>query len=124
MLKCLIAAFGICVLPVFALAQDIRIEVVGVTEDAHLFRDNDAILIGRDETNHIRLKERFVSRSHAKITCFKIDCLLTDLRSTNGTTLNGESVQYGRNAVLGNGDVIGIGNYQLIFFSRQAKEKK
>lgn len=124
MLKRVIAAVAICFLPVFALAQDIRIEVVGATEDAHLFRDNDAILIGRDETNHIRLKERFVSRSHAKITCFKIDCLLTDLRSTNGTTLNGESVQYGRNAVLGNGDVIGIGNYQLIFFSRQAKEKK
>lgn len=124
MLKRLIAALAICFLPVFALAQDIRIEVVGATEDAHLFEDNDAILIGRDETNHVRLKERFVSRSHAKITCFKIDCLLTDLRSTNGTTLNGKRVQYGQNAVLGNGDVIGIGNYELIFFSRQAKGNK
>ena len=106
-------------------AQDARVRTVTVvvTEVGrrgsvpYAFIDRDAILIGRDETNHVRLESLYISRSHAKITCIGGErCLLTDLRSTNGTTLNGREVPYGKNPVLGNGDVIGVADYALEVF--------
>lgn len=86
----------------------------GTVIQSYEFTGIDTILIGRDLTNHIRLPSRYASRSHAKITCFSgNECLLTDLRSSNGTTLNGAPVPYGKNLPLKNGDVIGIPDYQI-----------
>lgn len=119
----LIGLFVVCAVstPAAVAQEALRIVMVlkkddgsGTLVQRYEFTGKDAILIGRDATNHVKLPSRYASRSHAKITCFGQDeCLLTDLRSTNGTTLNGEPVPYGKNLPLKNGDVIGIPEYRI-----------
>lgn len=108
-----LAAMVMFLLPWMAFAEDFNIDVSGAGEGTLRFENHDVILIGRDETNHVRLRGSFVSRSHAKITCFGSGCLLTDLRSTNGTALNGRPVPYGKNAVLRDRDEIRVGDFTL-----------
>jgi pSer/pThr/pTyr-binding forkhead associated (FHA) protein len=81
-----------------------------------VFRYGEAILIGRDGTNNLQLSDAAVSRSHAKLTMFEGDrYLLSDLRSSNGTSLNGKPIDYGVATPVKNGDVVGIGEYQILF---------
>jgi diguanylate cyclase (GGDEF)-like protein len=63
--------------------------------------------IGRDPQNTIVLDSDSVSRRHAVIELCDTGRLLRDLDSTNGTYLNDILV---RSAVLGNGDLIKIGD--------------
>jgi len=64
------------------------------------------IVIGRSSDTDMVLVEDMVSRKHAKITCTANKLTIEDLRSTNGTFVNGEKVQQGR---LKEGDRILIG---------------
>jgi hypothetical protein len=64
------------------------------------------IVIGRSSDMDMVLVEDMVSRKHAKITCEEGKITIEDLRSTNGTFVNGEKVQQGR---LKEGDRILIG---------------
>ena len=55
-----------------------------------------------------------VSRDHALVDCPNgMDCVLTDLGSVNGTYLNG--VRLAAPEMLKNGDLIGIGEFRMIF---------
>ncbi len=73
------------------------------------------LTIGREEGNPIQLNDERVSRFHLKIQEDQNKVVLTDLQSTNGTKVNGESVQLW---VLRPGDVISLGRTVLIFGSR------
>ncbi len=64
------------------------------------------IVIGRSSDLDMVLVEDMVSRKHAKITCSNGKITIEDLRSTNGTFVNGEKVEQGR---LKEGDRILIG---------------
>ncbi|HEY1906657.1 MAG TPA: FHA domain-containing protein, partial [Myxococcaceae bacterium] len=71
--------------------------------------DRDEITIGRREDNVVHLPDRNVSRRHARLLRKEGSVLLEDLRSANGTRVNG--VKITEPVSLGNGDVVRIGDY-------------
>ena len=73
------------------------------------------VSIGREEGNAIQLNDERVSRFHLKIQEDEDRLVITDLESTNGTRLNGETVQL---AMLRPGDVLQIGRSLLVYGSR------
>lgn len=69
-----------------------------------------SISLGRAMTNDIILSDSRVSRSHARLDFRPQGCTLVDLGSSNGTRVNGNSVE---KAELKPGDLITLGNSQL-----------
>lgn len=82
------------------------------TEEIQLGRGTTTI--GRRFDNDVRLDDRTVSGYHAKIVWFHEPVFIQDLRSTNGTFVNGEQIAQ---RDLNHGDVIALGNCQLRFLS-------
>jgi pSer/pThr/pTyr-binding forkhead associated (FHA) protein len=74
------------------------------------------LTIGREEGNPIQLNDERISRFHLKIQEDQGSVVLTDLESTNGTRVNGESVQL---CVVRAGDVITLGRTVLLLGSRE-----
>ncbi|MFN8458203.1 MAG: FHA domain-containing protein [Anaerolineae bacterium] len=62
--------------------------------------------LGRRNTNHIQIMSAIVSGQHAQIELTRQGHTLTDLRSTNGTYLNGKRLEPGQPYPLGNNDLI------------------
>ncbi len=73
------------------------------------------VTIGREEGNSIQLNDERVSRFHIKIQEDHDRLVLTDLESTNGTKVNGETVQL---RILRVGDMLSVGRSVLLFGSR------
>ena len=71
----------------------------------------DEITIGRQAGNSIRLTERNVSRSHARLLKRNEAYIIEDLGSYNGVIVNGERID--EKAELAAGDQLGIGDYDL-----------
>ncbi len=71
--------------------------------------------VGREEGNAVQLNDERISRFHLKIQEDQDQVVLTDLQSTNGTKVNGESVQL---SILRPGDIISLGRTVLLFGSR------
>ena len=69
-------------------------------------------VIGRGQDSAFRLPDTGVSRRHLEINWDGQSATLTDLGSTNGTTVNGNPVQTWQ---LNDGDVIRVGHSSLIF---------
>lgn len=80
-------------------------------------KDSKAINIGRDRGNDIVLKHPLVSRNHARIFKKENTFYLEDLKSTNGTFIDGRSVN--SLTQLREGDEIFIGNTKLIFYKHK-----
>ena len=80
----------------------------------HVFdlKGNSAF-VGRSSRNDIQVNDIMVSRKHLKIFRTAKSFFVEDLRSTNGTLLNGEMVTPGEGYVLGENDTIVIGNSAL-----------
>lgn len=68
--------------------------------------------IGRGLDNDLVIDDPRVSRHHAQITFRHSHYLLRDLRSTNGTFVNAQSVDA---VVLAPGDIVSIGGFELAF---------
>ena len=71
-----------------------------------------AHVIGRGQESAFRLPDTGVSRRHLEISWDGQSATLTDLGSTNGTTVNGNPVQTWQ---LNDGDVIRVGHSSLVF---------
>ena len=71
--------------------------------------DRDEITIGRREDNVVHLPERNVSRHHARLVRRDGTVLLEDLRSANGTVVNG--IRITEPVRLGDMDLVRIGDY-------------
>ncbi|MEJ3658303.1 DUF3662 and FHA domain-containing protein [Actinomycetes bacterium KLBMP 9759] len=69
-------------------------------------------VIGRGQDSAFRLPDTGVSRRHLEISWDGQSATLSDLGSTNGTTVNGNPVQTWQ---LNDGDVIRVGHSSLIF---------
>lgn len=76
--------------------------------------------IGRGSDNTIVLDDTAVSNHHAKIVTLFHTSYIEDLDSTNGTLVNGKSVQ---KRALHSGDVVSVGNHQLLFQSDKSAQK-
>lgn len=70
------------------------------------------MVIGRDADNDIPVASEYISRHHARISFYRDSYWINDLKSTNGTFVNGKRVQRRR---LSNKDVISLGHHRLIF---------
>jgi pSer/pThr/pTyr-binding forkhead associated (FHA) protein len=82
-------------------------------DKGRVFRDLPIpVTIGREEGNALRLNDERVSRYHAKVQFEDGDIIITDLDSTNGTRVNGATVQIRR---LRAGDQVSVGRTMLLF---------
>jgi hypothetical protein len=70
------------------------------------------LTIGRAEQSDIPLADPGVSRSHARVVREGDDFIVEDLRSTNGTEVNGQPIRRRR---LANGDMLKLANSTLRF---------
>ena len=99
------------------MAQTITFQVLEGVDKGRVFRDLSVPLtIGREEGNLLRLNDERISRFHAKVQQDGGDIILTDLESTNGTRVNGNTVQIRR---LLPGDRVGVGRSVLLFGSNE-----
>jgi ABC-type multidrug transport system ATPase subunit len=71
-----------------------------------------ATLIGSQPDNDIIIHDVLVSGHHAFLTLTPQGVQITDANSTNGTYVNGQRV---KEAILHNGDVVTIGNSDMVF---------
>ncbi len=71
---------------------------------------NDEIFIGRASDNDIQIKDKTVSRNHLKLIRRKNEYFIRDLKSTNGTVVNGEQISFGIEFEVNEGVPISIGN--------------
>jgi pSer/pThr/pTyr-binding forkhead associated (FHA) protein len=95
----------------------ITLRVIDGADRGRVFDDVPTpFTIGREEGNPIQLNDERISRFHLKIQEDQHKIVLTDLQSTNGTKVNGESVPLW---VLRPGDVIALGRTALIYGSRE-----
>jgi hypothetical protein len=86
------------------------VTVTGIDHDVAL--SGERIIIGRLAECDICLQDANVSREHAAFVAHDDGWAIEDLGSTNGTSLNGDSVGFVR---LEDGDVIQVGVSQLIY---------
>jgi hypothetical protein len=70
------------------------------------------LTIGRAEQSDIPLADPGVSRNHARVVREGDDFIIEDLRSTNGTDVNGQPIRRRR---LANGDMLKLANSTLQF---------
>lgn len=74
------------------------------------------VTVGREEGNSVQLNDERISRFHLKIQEDQGKLVLTDLGSTNGTKVNGETVQLW---LLRHGDIISVGRTVLLVGSEE-----
>ena len=72
----------------------------------------DSFTVGRKPDNDLPIDDHTVSSRHAKIVRVQSVYFLEDLKSTNGTAVNGKPVE---RAQLHDADVITIGQHRIIF---------
>jgi pSer/pThr/pTyr-binding forkhead associated (FHA) protein len=72
--------------------------------------NKDRITIGRRPENDIQVDNLGVSGEHAAIVTMQNDSVIEDLKSTNGTLVNGQLVE---KRLLQNNDVIEIGKHKI-----------
>jgi len=95
----------------------ITLRVIDGADRGRIFSEMPTPLtIGREEGNPVQLNDERISRFHLKIQEDNGQIVLTDLESTNGTRINGETVQVWN---LRPGDVISLGRSVMVFGSRE-----
>lgn len=82
--------------------------------------DKSVIIGCMQENCDYVLQERGVSRLHAKIMRVESMLYLLDLNSTNGTYLNGEQIESGRDYLLEKGDIVAFS--QIEFYVAEKSE--
>jgi pSer/pThr/pTyr-binding forkhead associated (FHA) protein len=69
-------------------------------------------VVGRTTDNDVQIDSRFVSRHHCQLLTTERSTVIEDLNSTNGIHLRGRRI---RRQTLRNGDVITIGQHELLY---------
>ena len=80
----------------------------------------DSLTVGRLNSNDVVIENLAVSGHHAKIDSIDNGFLLTDLKSKNGTFVNGSLAT---SHWLGHGDTISIGKHTLVFTYREGEKR-
>lgn len=74
------------------------------------------LIIGRTADNDLQIDNKYVSRHHAQIVSDENTSVLEDLKSTNGVYVRSKRV---RRRTLNDGDVIQLGQYELIYIDER-----
>ncbi len=85
----------------------------GPMKDKVFFFKEEVVFVGRSSDNDITLEGREISRKHFKFVKKGKRLYVEDLRSRNGTRLNGEVIVPGREFVLKENDILSIGNSEF-----------
>lgn len=85
----------------------------GAQEGKFIQVKHDKFLIGRSDDCHLRPKSESISRRHCAIVHKQGKILLLDLKSRNGTELNGKKLDPARAKVLKNDDHLKIGKLEF-----------
>ena len=67
------------------------------------------VYVGRSPENHIQMKDKFISRKHIKISMKGDKYFVEDLKSKNGTFVNGQQIRPGVEHEVGEGVPIVLG---------------
>ena len=78
--------------------------------------ESDSFMIGRTKNSDMSMKDMAISKKHAAIRIMKGSFYIVDFDSTNGTRLNGRSVQ-NKPEKLKDQDIIALGNYEFTFLT-------
>ena len=84
--------------------------------------DQEQITIGRIQGNDIVLPKGNISKSHAKIVCKDEKFIIADLKSTNGTFVNGKKINAPQ--VILDADKVYIGDFVLTLQMLQASQEE
>jgi putative peptide zinc metalloprotease protein len=79
------------------------------------------VLIGRDESNDLRLRDQSVSRRHARLVVERGHFMITDEGSTNATLVN--TLEIGGPTILKTGDRLKIGDFEFVFEELEAEDQ-
>lgn len=71
--------------------------------------DDNNVFIGRSFKSDIQINDNAISRKHLKVFRIGKRFFIEDLKSTNGTLINGEPIASGESYEVGEGDNIQIG---------------
>jgi putative methionine-R-sulfoxide reductase with GAF domain len=82
----------------------------GPMKDQTFDFEKKTVFIGRSSRNDIQISDKMISRKHLKISKTGGSFCVEDLRSTNGTLLNGDMVVPGQGYEVTERDTIVIGN--------------
>jgi type II secretory pathway predicted ATPase ExeA len=78
------------------------------------------LIIGRTPANDVQIDSRFISRHHCQIVTTVHGCVVEDLNSTNGIYVHGRQVRYHN---LNDGDVVTIGQHELLYIDERAQHR-
>ena len=76
-------------------------------------KDKTSWIIGRDDASDITIPQSIMSRRHFEITNRDGEFYISDLGSSNGTELNGISLQAGQDQIIGSHDLITIKDVRI-----------
>ena len=85
----------------------------GAVLKAFAIGDADELLVGRDDSCDIQIRNALVSREHCAIEREGESLILRDLNSTGGTFMNGERIS---KIAVGNGTTVDVGPAVLKFY--------
>lgn len=95
--------------------MQIQLRVANGAQEGKLIKvKHDKFLIGRSDECHLRPKSESISRRHCAIVQKKGKILLVDLKSRNGTEVNGKKVDPSKAKILKNEDHIKIGKLEFV----------
>ena len=77
-------------------------------------------IIGSQKSNHLVIQDDYISRKHCQIIKKEDNFYLEDLKSTNGTSLNGSKIEKEK---LSSYNSIAIGKTQFIILIKNSKQK-
>ena len=80
--------------------------------------NTEVLTIGRKQGNDVQIENLAVSGHHAKLLTIFEDSFIEDLNSTNGTFVNGKSID---KHALKNGDIVTIGKHELRYINFNKK---
>jgi pSer/pThr/pTyr-binding forkhead associated (FHA) protein len=97
--------------------QSITLRIISGADRGKTYHElKTPITIGREEGNDVQLNDERVSRYHVKIQEDDGRLVITDLESTNGTRVSGQTCNL---AILRLGDTISIGRTVLVLGSKE-----
>jgi len=96
-------------------SPDCFVIVRGSPMSHRFFLEKEEMTIGRDPSADLTINDQLVSRKHARVLRKDGKVTLEDLKSSNGTVINGTKLEAGIIATLAKEDMVKIGNTVLKF---------
>ena len=89
----------------------IKLRIIKGPMKGHTFEiDKSTVFVGRSSKNDIQIKDATISRKQVKLFTLGNKLFVEDLKSTNGTKLNGTRIQPGEGIEVGESDILIMGD--------------